>query len=93
MKKWHPATSFFNMQAEIISLLIGAVAPFVFSLLGKVGLKGVAMLWVTYAISVGLAVLTTLLYGELNVADVSSSVAIIVGTSQTIFHAFKAKLK
>ena len=81
------------MQAEIISLLIGVVAPFVFSLLGKVGLKGVGMLWVTYGLSVGLAVLVTFLSGELNLADVSASVGIIVATSQTIFHTFKAKLK
>ena len=84
---------FFYMQTELISLLIGVVAPFVFSLLGKVGLKGVAMLWVTYGLSVGLAFLVNFVSGELNLADVGASVGIIVATSQTIFHSFKAKLK
>lgn len=93
MKKWHPATSFFYMQTELISVLIGVVAPFVFSLLGKIGLKGVAMLWVTYGLSVGLAFLVNFVSGELNLADVGASVALIVATSQTIFHTFKSKLK
>lgn len=81
------------MTNEIISFIIGAVAPFIISGLGKLGLKGVGMLWASYAVSVALAVGVNLFNGQLDVAEVTKSVAVIVATSQTIFHTFKAKLQ
>lgn len=81
------------MTNEIISILVGAVAPFILKFLGKVGLKGVAMLWVSYAVAVALAVGVTFATGQFQLADVAESVTVIVATSQTIFHIFKSKLK
>lgn len=81
------------MTNEILSFLIGAVAPFIIQALRKVGLKGVGMLWGSYGVSVGLAVAITLFSGKLEPADVAQSVTVIVATSQTIFHLFKDKLK
>lgn len=81
------------MTNEILSFIIGAVAPFILKGLNKVGLKGVGMLWASYAVSVLLAVGVTLWSGQFNVADVAESVTVIVATSQTIFHLFKDKIK
>lgn len=81
------------MTNEIISVLVGAVAPFILKALGKVGLKGVAMLWVSYAVAIVLAVGITFATGQFEVADVAQSVTVIVAISQTIFHTFKDKLK
>lgn len=81
------------MTNEIISVLVGAVAPFILKFLGKLGLKGVAMLWVSYAVAIVLAVGVTFATGQFNVADVAASVTVIVATSQTIFHTFKGKIK
>lgn len=81
------------MTNEIISILVGAVAPFILKGLSKLGLEGVAMLWVSYAVAIALAIGTTFATGQFEVGDVAKSVTVIVAISQTIFHTFKEKLK
>ena len=81
------------MTNEIISVLVGAVAPFILKGLGKLGLQGVAMLWVSYAVAIALAVGITFATGQFEVGNVAQSVTVIVAISQTFFHTFKEKLK
>lgn len=73
---------------EVVSVIVGLIAPILFSLLKRVGLSGVPMLWVVFGVSIGAAVLVNLVSGTLTTGDVATSAGIIVATAQTIYHAF-----
>jgi len=79
------------MLEQGLSLIVGIIAPFLFSLLNKIGLKGVPMLWVVYVISVIVAIGINAITGTLDFSNVSVSVGVIVATAQTVFHLFKDK--
>ena len=80
-----------NIMNEILAFIVGLIAPYLTSLLTRFGLQGVTALWVSYLVSVVLAIIVTLITGTLNLSDVTATVTIIIATSQTIFHALKPK--
>lgn len=71
---------------QVISFLVGVLAPFILSFLNKWGISGVKMLWIVYALSVIASIGINFVSGTLDLTNVTSSVVIINATASTIFH-------
>lgn len=71
---------------QVISFLVGVLAPFIISFLNKWGISGVKMLWIVYALSVIASIAVNFLTGTLDLTNVTASVVIINATASTIFH-------